>query len=98
MGGGCRTALRPSASTYAAETGISFVELPEKARRLRKGEAMCVVESGEGGLRWCSSRSAAPLLRSTPRLEDTPELINASAEKDGVDLQVDAGQRRNWTV
>ncbi|OGV75402.1 MAG: glycine cleavage system protein H [Lentisphaerae bacterium RIFOXYB12_FULL_65_16] len=67
----------------AAELGdITFVELPEKGKTFAQGEAMCVVESVKA-----ASDVFIPVggrvAEVNPRLEDTPELINASAEKDG---------------
>ncbi len=71
-------------TAYAAEElgDITFVELPEKGKAFAPGAAMCVVESVKA-----ASDVFIPvggtIAEVNSRLEDTPELINASPEKDG---------------
>jgi len=71
-------------TAYAADElgDITFVDLPELDTGVVQGEAMLVVESVKA-----ASDIFAPVggtvIEVNARLEEEPELINASAEKDG---------------
>jgi glycine cleavage system H protein len=75
---------RVGITAYAAEElgDISFVELPDVGLVLAQGEPLCVVESVKA-----ASDVFAPVGGTVSavneRLEDEPELVSASPEKEG---------------
>ncbi|MFH1013355.1 MAG: glycine cleavage system protein GcvH [Thermoplasmatota archaeon] len=63
-------------------TDIVFAELPEKGKKIKKGDELCIVESVKS-----VSEIYAPVsgtvLKVNKKLEDTPETINQSPYDDG---------------
>ncbi len=86
-------------STYAAEQlgDVVFVELPDTGKTLAKGDEAAVVESVKA-----ASEIYAPVsgevVAVNEVLNDAPDTVNASAEKDGWFLKIkmtDASETEN---
>ncbi|RLG28352.1 glycine cleavage system protein GcvH, partial [Methanosarcinales archaeon] len=70
-------------------TDIVFVEFPEIGKEVKKGEELCVVESGKSVAEIYAPVSGK-IIDVNKRLEDEPEVINQSPYDDGwlVELEI----------
>ncbi len=61
---------------------ITYVELPEVGRSVAQGDVLCEVESVKAASEIFAPVSGS-VIEVNLKLEDSPELINSSAEEDG---------------
>ncbi|MBE7559165.1 glycine cleavage system protein GcvH [bacterium] len=75
---------RVGISDYAQHqlSDIVYVELPEVGRKVKKGEAVAVVESSKMAAD-CYSPLSGEIIAVNESLEESPELINTSPYGDG---------------
>lgn len=75
---------RVGISDYAQNqlSDIVYVELPEVGRKVKKGEAVAVVESSKMAAD-CYTPLSGEIVAVNENLEESPELINTSPYADG---------------
>lgn len=61
---------------------ITFVDLPDSGKDVKKGDTVCVVDSVKAASDIYAPVSGS-IVESNGALEDQPELVNSDAEKDG---------------
>jgi len=74
-------------------TDIVFVELPEVGKEIKKGEALCVVESVKS-VSEIYSPISGNVVDVNKKLDDSPEIINENPYDDGWLVELEMMQHR----